>query len=239
MLENIKYQIFKKQYDEYIPLKNIFNPPKMHFFVCPWRKNHLLPVWRRNLLHLSHKYKAEYDVARLVKSEWNDDVKKRHPFLTKIFKPVYNLPLWLHFGIFSSSLGWKTKYSEYRFEWNPFWYINIFGISFGIILTAPNLKENSKYLSYNDDYWEALLTCHNIINTNTYWTFFQGEYPANNWDELKNILKILNDKMSIWTSYKDNTKFTYQGLRKDFFKNLSQVIFERFFEKEDIIENKK
>lgn len=55
-----------------------------------------------------------------------------------------------YFGINLVPLGWKTKFSFLRWEWNPQISIVLFGLQFCIWLIAPKKVDNSAY-------WESWL----------------------------------------------------------------------------------
>ena len=144
-----------KLYNTYNKVKNVFKKPKLKFSFRQWKYSNLLPVWRRgNFIHLGkyYEYETEYNYANLVDSKWNDLGKRNHPILSKFFKPVYKLPLWLSFYIFNHDVIWKTKYDDYRYEYPPQFTIVIFGWSFNWWLIAPT---NNVY--DNDNYWESIL----------------------------------------------------------------------------------
>ena len=56
-----------------------------------------------------------------------------------------------YFGINYNTLGWKTKYDEYRFEYNPALSIVMFGKQLYISI-SPKIYEDR-----DDIYWEAWL----------------------------------------------------------------------------------
>lgn len=57
-----------------------------------------------------------------------------------------------YFHWYFTSLGWKTKWSDYRFEWNPSLSIVIFGKQLFIEI-VPNIDKKCMH----DVYWEAWL----------------------------------------------------------------------------------
>ena len=57
-----------------------------------------------------------------------------------------------YFGWNSATLGWKTKWDDYRFEWNPMYSLVIFGKQL-YVLVIPNIDKECMY----DIYWEAWL----------------------------------------------------------------------------------
>ena len=138
-----------------------FIRPKLKWYFGPWWKEGNLPVWRRgNTIHFG-KYKERndtYDYAKLVSSEWTEEGKKNHPFLSKFLKPTYELPYWLSFYFFNSDIMYKTKWTEddYRYEYPAHITLVIFG--FAISVTAYIPKDDENDWTCQDDYWESLLT---------------------------------------------------------------------------------
>lgn len=143
-----------KLYETYNKVKDVFKKPVLKFKACKWQDSPLLPVWRSGptiCLGKYGEYTDKYHFARLESSEWNDVGKKNHPILSKFFKPKYQLPVWLSFYVFNHDMIWKTKWSEYRFEYPPQFSIVIFGYSFNWWLTSPGTD------SQDYDYWESIL----------------------------------------------------------------------------------
>jgi hypothetical protein len=69
-------------------------------------------------------------------------------------KTGYLTPIQIkYFGINIVYLGWKTKYNNYRFEWNPMISIVLFGKQF-CIWFIPKVQQDHTI----DSYWEAWLT---------------------------------------------------------------------------------
>ena len=109
-----------KLYETYNKVKDVFKKPVLKFKACKWQDSPLLPVWRSGptiCLGKYGEYTDKYHFARLENCEWNEVGKKNHPILSKLFKPKYQLPVWLSFYIFNHDLIWKTKWEEYRFEY--------------------------------------------------------------------------------------------------------------------------
>ena len=138
-----------------------FIRPKLKWYFGSWRMEGNLPVWRRgNTIHFGD-YKERndtYDYARLVKSEWTEEGKKNHPFLSKFLKPTYELPYWLSFYFFNSDIMYKTKWSEddFRYEYPAHITLVIFGFAISVTAYIPKVDEND--WTCQDDYWESLLT---------------------------------------------------------------------------------
>ena len=80
------------------------------------------------------------------KATWLDYYIKHHT------KPVPIKYLGFHF----TTLGWKTKWNEYRFEWSPMLSIVLFGKQICIWI-FPDI-EFDDYRVALDCYWEAYLT---------------------------------------------------------------------------------
>ena len=83
-----------------------------------------------------------------TQKEWIKKYAKTHT------KPI---PI-KYFGWQFTTLGWKTKWDDYRFEWSPSISIILFGKQLFIeILPKINIDEHMVAL---DCYWEAWLTYH-------------------------------------------------------------------------------
>jgi len=57
-----------------------------------------------------------------------------------------------YFGWNSTTLGWKTKWGDYRFEWNPIYSLVIFGKQLFVVV-VPKIDKECMF----DIYWEAWL----------------------------------------------------------------------------------
>jgi hypothetical protein len=62
-------------------------------------------------------------------------------------KPGHNMFVDKKIGFDFVSLGWKTKYEDYRHEWDPIWSFVIFGFQIALIFHPP----------HNMHYWECWL----------------------------------------------------------------------------------
>ena len=60
-----------------------------------------------------------------------------------------------YFGFDFTSLGWKTKWNDYRFEWSPMFSIVLFGKQICIWI-LPNISPEDNMVTMC--YWEAYLT---------------------------------------------------------------------------------
>ena len=79
-------------------------------------------------------------------------IKQWIKYYTKNFtKPVQIK----YFGFNFTTLGWKTKFKDYRFEWSPSISIVLFGKQLFIEI-VPNIKTDDSTIAI-DCYWEAWL----------------------------------------------------------------------------------
>ena len=62
------------------------------------------------------------------------------------------------FGWNSTTLGWKTKWDDYRFEWAPCYSLVIFGKQLFVCVLPKMDKRADDYSIRQDCYWEAWLT---------------------------------------------------------------------------------
>ena len=92
---------------------------------------------------LGERSKAAYENSK-GKTEW----VKNYVKTVKKYVPIK------YFGFDFTTLGWKPKYDEYRFEWNPSISIVIFGKQLFISI-IPNLSD--EYGVTIDTYWECWL----------------------------------------------------------------------------------
>jgi len=120
----------------------------------------------------------------------------------KIFVPIK------YFGFHFTSLGWKTKWNDYRFEWNPCISIVLFGkqLFIGIV---PNIDPNSMH----DCYWEMWLNYE-----------YKTDKSLSKLDRLK---ELISKYSCTWVHYKDDKKVSvnhYKYILKE--KYLSQVDIE-------------
>lgn len=142
----------------YNKAKDVFVKPKLVWEFGLWRNTSGLPVWRRGPRIPVYKlFKGGFsninnkDYSLWVSQyRWSDDFIKQHPIISKLFKPIYTLPIWLTFNVFDLDVMWKTKYDEIRFEYPPQFTIIIFGIALTVFAVAP-FKDDG------ESYWEGLL----------------------------------------------------------------------------------
>ena len=211
---------FGRQLKEYRLVNKIFRRPKMGFYFGPWRKSPFLPLYRTNILYIGKygTYDAKWSWARMESCEWNEVYKKEHPLFTRFFKPAYNLPLWLTFRLDSFSLGWKTKYDDYRFEYNPSWSITAFGWSFGVYFYPPRAKKSEELSEVDDDYWEAVLwTAYDVL--------WDRKTRKTNQDEMP---KDFFDQLGRHTSWWISRGKPMRQLRSSFFKSKWLPMFEEY-----------
>lgn len=83
-------------------------------------------------------------------------IAKYYEYYTKSYtKPV---PI-KYFGWNSTTLGWKTKWDDYRFEWAPCYSLVIFGKQL-FVCVLPKMESKDDFGIRQDCYWEAWLTYH-------------------------------------------------------------------------------
>ena len=87
-----------------------------------------------------------------TQQEWIKKYVKTHT------KPI----LIKYFGWHFTTLGWKTKWEDYRFEWSPSISIVMFGKQLFISI-LPKV-DIDKYIVALDCYWEAWLTYENLTD---------------------------------------------------------------------------
>jgi hypothetical protein len=93
------------------------------------------------------KYKNE-DIIREATKSLNSDtfVKRTFEEWVEYYKG-YSKAVPLKVGFSSCSLGWKTKYDDYRFEYPPIWSFVFLGYQITLTFFAEN----------PDHYWESFL----------------------------------------------------------------------------------
>lgn len=154
-----------KLYKTYNKAKNIFVKPQLKWEFGRWRNTSGLPVWRTGpRLYLYRLFRI--DIACIDTSEstcfaakykWTETFKKEHPIFSKIFKPTYQLPIWLSFYIFDNDVIWKWKYDEIRFEFPPQFTVVFFGFALTLMLIEPSYNGENKNFADIDSYWEGIL----------------------------------------------------------------------------------
>lgn len=183
-----------KLYKTYNKAKDVFVKPQLKWEFGRWRNTSGLPVWRRGPMLYSYKLFRKgiacIDTSEstwfATKYKWTETFKKEHPIFSKIFKPAYQLPIWLSFYIFDYDVIWKWKYDDIRFEFPPQFTIVFFGFALTLMLTAPFYNESIN--SNVDDYWEGLLnfiyydrSLKNAMNKTGYYTTWDKENKAHNY----------------------------------------------------------
>ena len=92
------------------------------------------------------------------KIEYFNSLSKKCPYTIDSFKNIEKpIPI-KYFGFDYTSLGWKTKYGDIRFEWSPSISLVIFGKQLFISI-IPKMGKTPEDASIRVDiYWEAYLT---------------------------------------------------------------------------------
>lgn len=182
-----------KCYKTYNKVKDIFVKPRKVWFVGKWKNYPGLPMWRHgNMIYLGKygEYTSKWNYSKMLECNWTDLGKKNHPILSKLFKPIYQFPIWLSFYIFHNDVVWKTKYDDYRYEFPPQFCIVFFGLCIGFHLHNPAADR----AMHDDDYWEAIL-----------WYL-----------EYKDLEKVKN-ALGTWFSYSNN--MSHDRLNPKFIKS--------------------
>lgn len=96
----------------------------------------------------------------------------------------YTKPVPIKIGFDFCSLGWKTKWSEIRHEWNPVYTVVFFGYQIAITI----------YHEHNSHFWE---------------TWICYEYMTDKKLSKKERIAFCREKCpQTWTTYKENEKVT-------------------------------
>lgn len=171
-----------------------------YFLPRKWVKCDLedgLKAWDKLGEHSQNAY-----LRSQTQQEWIKNYAKTHT------KPV---PI-KYFGWHFTTLGWKTKWSDYRFEWSPSLSIVIFGKQL-FILILPNIEKYKDIIKI-DCYWESWLN----------W-----EYNTNKTKSKEERFKELVSKHSnTWGSEQNGwTDYYYHILNKKYLKLYEQILENR------------
>ena len=118
-----------------------------YFLPRKWVKCNLndgLKAWNKLGEHSQNAY-----LRSQTQQEWIEKYTKSY---TKTIPIEY-------FGSNSTTLGWKTKWDDYRFEWAPCYSLVIFGKQL-FVCVIPKIKTKDNFGIRQDCYWEAWLTYH-------------------------------------------------------------------------------
>lgn len=119
-----------------------------------------------------------------------------------MYEPSFALDI---FGIYLSTLSWKSKYGEPRYEEDPFIQVNLFGICFKLRFACPT-NDGTLTCMPEESYWESILEYYNklyehkvpnlykIIRNNTWMDKDGHEYNTTNILTDKGFLRYLEDK---------------------------------------------
>ena len=94
------------------------------------------------------------DLANAEKHGWSYTTDRTWEYYKNHTKPVQIK----YFGFNSCSLGYKTKWDDYRFEWSPCYSLVIFGKQLFVCVLPKMKKVNDDFGIRQDCYWEAWLT---------------------------------------------------------------------------------
>ena len=98
------------------------------------------------------------EMKKIYIDKWGNEDEYYDYYIRTFNKPV---PI-KKFGVNFTTLGWKTKFDDYRFEWSPSISIVIFGKQLFISI-LPKV-DIDKYIVALDCYWEAWLTYENLTD---------------------------------------------------------------------------
>ena len=172
-----------------------------YFFPRKWVKCDLedgLKAWNKLGEHSQNAY-----LRSQTQQEW---VKK--------YTKTYTKPIPIkYFGLDFTTLGWKTKWNDYRFEWSPSLSIVIFGKQLFISI-LPNIQ---KYKRFNQD----------VMKIDCYWeSWLNWEYNTNKTKSKEERFKELVSKHSnTWgNSSEGYTDYYYHILNKKYLKLYKELL---------------
>lgn len=142
-----------------------------------------------------------------------DKVGKLNPYTIDSFKNIRKPVPIKYFGFQFTTLGWKTKWNDYRFEWSPSLSIVIFGKQLFISI-LPNIE---KYKRFNQD----------VMKIDCYWeSWLHWEYNTDKTKSKEERFKELVSKHSnTWGSEKNGwTDYYYHILNKKYLKLYEQIL---------------
>ena len=186
----------------YRKLKDIFVKPKFKWYFGKWINDTNPPIIKRgNYFRFCEIDECaetwNYSEGKLVDSVWTDEGKEIHPFLSKIIKPSYCLPMWLRFGIFNGDVEFTVKYgNSIRIDGHPFISLVFFGWCISVKAVSPEINSHCE-----EDYWESMISykyfngnlADVIINTGKYLTSKNNKH----WTFDTRFLKREEDKKEV------------------------------------------
>ena len=104
--------------------------------------------------------KCDMNDALIAWNKIREDMKCAHDKEKWLNKYIgsYTKPVQIkYFGFNSTTLGWKTKWDGYRFEWAPCYSLVIFGKQL-FVCVLPKMESKDDFGIRQDCYWEAYLT---------------------------------------------------------------------------------
>ncbi len=96
--------------------------------------------WVKATPERAHKAVEDYIKREENYNKLNPDYARKIKPYDEVFaeKMKYSYAVPLKVGFSSCSLGWKTKWDSYRFEWNPIWSLVFFGYQIALIFRPEN-----------------------------------------------------------------------------------------------------
>lgn len=136
-----------------------------------------------------HEKCVNYSLTKLEK-EPNKTKNELYQEAYDEYKDMSHAKYIKYFGINMWGLGWKTKYDDYRFEYNPGLSFVLFGKQL-LITVLPNIKDDT---SGFDEYWEGYLTYK-----------YETDEKDNTENRLLQLFKLFS--MTVTVYKKDNVKY--------------------------------
>ena len=135
--------------------------------------------WVKATPERAHKAVEDYIKREENYNKLNPDYARKIKPYDEVFaeKMKYSYAVPLKVGFSSCSLGWKTKWDSYRFEWNPIWSLVFFGYQIALIFRPEN----------DCHYWESYL----------YYTYATDKSKSTK----ERIEEAVREFPNIWTSH--------------------------------------
>jgi hypothetical protein len=147
---NLKYTLQSLRWVK--ALFSPFKPFKVSFYAGKTQVGmpYFLPrKWVKATPELATKAAEEYIEKEKRYNELNPNYARKIKSFEEIYqeKMKYSFAVPLKIGFSYCSLGWKTKYDDFRHEWNPILSFVFFGYQVALTFYSP----------YHSHYWESWL----------------------------------------------------------------------------------
>jgi hypothetical protein len=147
---NLKYTIQSLRWVK--ALFSPFKPFKVSFYAGKTRIG--VPYfYPRKWVKATNRRATEAALEHIEKEKRYNELNPEHARKIKSFEEIfqekmkYTFAVPLKVGFSYCSLGWKTKYDDYRHEWNPILSFVFFGYQIAVSFYSP----------YHSHYWESWL----------------------------------------------------------------------------------